>query len=514
MSKTTTMKEPTKQKPKQVKCLGKDRNMNPCRCTVLVESNSSFCKNHQYMETYTDEQLQTLTLCSGCKKAYYMENKRICEKCNDRGKTNRLEAKASTISCAVEKCNSKRSEQSKYCMLHQIHVWIDEVHATGHFPCTQYIRGCRNILLNNSTFKRCEDCRKAERDKDKKNRDVAKQQNQVLSLENSASKHCNTCRKKFQKDFFVGEKGQETSTCKHCRDNDKKQNKKRDKDHRREQGRKYDAKESRKIQQKEWKSSNWDKVVQAWKQYRVRQRGKNEKVFLEVNAKNAKLWRTNNPEAVQAQNERNKISQRYQYSVYIQSAKHRNIPFEISMEDYKTVVEHPCYYCGVVNEKRGFHGMDRKNNDLAYTKENIVACCSMCNYMKGTLSEETFIERVSHILSHCRKIVVEHRYPDAFKNYNGCTYNDYRLRANKQNRCFELTQTQFHQLTKASCYLCGKDTNDHHCNGVDRKDNTKGYTVENSYSCCGGCNYMKNHFDFDSLLERFLCIYNNQHSIA
>lgn len=83
----------TKANTKAVKCLGKDRNMNPCRCTALVESNSRFCKNHQYMEMYTDEQLQTLTLCSGCKKAYYMENKKICEKCNDRGKLTDLKQK-------------------------------------------------------------------------------------------------------------------------------------------------------------------------------------------------------------------------------------------------------------------------------------------------------------------------------------------------------------------------------------------------------------------------------------
>ena len=283
------MTDTTKAKP--IKCLGKDRNMNPCRCSALTGINSRFCKNHQYMETYTDEQLQKLTLCSGCKKAYYMESK-ICEKCNDRGKINRNEAKSSLVLCAVEKCNSKRSEQNKYCMIHQIHVWIDEVHESNHFPCTQYIRGCRNVLPNDSTFKRCEDCRKAEREKDHKKRNEAKQQNQSLSLQNSSSKHCNTCGKKFSNDLFVGEKGQETSTCKHCRDNDKKQNLKRDKEHRREQGRKYDAKESRKKQKKEWKSSNWDKVVRAWKQYRVRQREKNEKEFLETNAKNAKLWRS------------------------------------------------------------------------------------------------------------------------------------------------------------------------------------------------------------------------------
>ena len=39
---------------------------------------------------------------------------------------------------------------------------------------------------------------------------------------------------------------QETVTCRNCRENDKLQNTRRDKEHRRKQGREYDAKESRK----------------------------------------------------------------------------------------------------------------------------------------------------------------------------------------------------------------------------------------------------------------------------
>ena len=40
------------------KCQGKDRHMNPCRYNALIQIGSTFCKNHQYMNDYTEVQLQ------------------------------------------------------------------------------------------------------------------------------------------------------------------------------------------------------------------------------------------------------------------------------------------------------------------------------------------------------------------------------------------------------------------------------------------------------------------------
>jgi hypothetical protein len=50
------------------------------------------------------------------------------------------------------------------------------------------------------------------------------------------------------------------------------------------------------------------------------------------------------------------------------------------------------------------------------------------------------------------------------------------------------------EKTKESCYLCGKEENETHKNGIDRFDNTKGYTEENIRSCCVSCNYMKKDY--------------------
>lgn len=78
----------------------------------------------------------------------------------------------------------------------------------------------------------------------------------------------------------------------------------------------------------------------------------------------------------------------------------------------------------------------------------------------------------------------------------------------------------FSKLSKESCYYCGleyskeiedrlneskkqKRLSDHilKCNGIDRVDSSKGYTVENVVSCCKFCNTAKNSMPKDVFLK-------------
>lgn len=69
---------------------------------------------------------------------------------------------------------------------------------------------------------------------------------------------------------------------------------------------------------------------------------------------------------------------------------------------------------------------------------------------------------------------------------------------------FNLSDDEFSGLIQKPCYYCGleysliwKTTRSlvkeepFNYNGVDRKDNTKGYTLENCVPCCHQCNYSK-----------------------
>ena len=77
----------------------------------------------------------------------------------------------------------------------------------------------------------------------------------------------------------------------------------------------------------------------------------------------------------------------------------------------------------------------------------------------------------------------------------------YKTGADKRGYDFTLTEEQFKKLTSSNCYYCGgkpsniynkKGSNGEYIyNGIDRKDNNKGYTVENSVPCCYTCNRAK-----------------------
>lgn len=65
--------------------------------------------------------------------------------------------------------------------------------------------------------------------------------------------------------------------------------------------------------------------------------------------------------------------------------------------------------------------------------------------------------------------------------------NSYRHGARKRNLPWELCKDHFDFLMLGDCQYCGKNP----AKGVDRKDNSKGYTLENATSCCAQCNYAK-----------------------
>ena len=84
------------------------------------------------------------------------------------------------------------------------------------------------------------------------------------------------------------------------------------------------------------------------------------------------------------------------------------------------------------------------------------------------------------------------------------TFRKYKQTAKMRSHSFKLTEEQFHELTQKDCYYCGakpsnigKDAHnieDYTYNGLDRVDNTKGYTIENVVPCCIHCNRAKNDF--------------------
>lgn len=80
-------------------------------------------------------------------------------------------------------------------------------------------------------------------------------------------------------------------------------------------------------------------------------------------------------------------------------------------------------------------------------------------------------------------------------------FSQYRSNSGKRDILFSLSKEEFRVLTSQVCFYCSADpqqvmwnfnrTGNYLYNGIDRRDNTVGYTVKNCLPCCGNCNRMK-----------------------
>ncbi len=486
----------------EMKCLSKDRHNKPCRFAVIEDTR--FCKNHQYMCDYTDEMVEGSRICSCCKKMYYFgDGRKICDKCAERSKNNRVKARETVELCAKESCEYKRSDENKYCNFHQLQLFVDETVNENKKVCKGYIRGCRSKLDVSYELSKCKECLENDRLKDKNRRDRAK----AIEFDASVEKLCNTCCKILPLQRFIGKRTETTITCDTCREANKIQEAKRDKEHRNEIARINDSKPERIAVKKRWRENNYEKVAEYCmntRQHRIERDGIDE--YLKHNAENAKKWRENNPDKVKENNQRKINNINTQYNVYNQSARRKQLQFDISIEEFEIIIKNPCNYCGIIQE-RGFNGIDRIASNIGYTNENSISCCSMCNYMKNTLSISVLVHRAEHILTY-NGFIDGRLFPELFNDYNGMVFSRYKQRASAKGLEFSLTQDEFTDLTEYSvCYLCGKENSRTHMNGIDRYDNTIGYTMENSRTCCADCNYIKREFSYDDVLNKMKLIY-------
>ena len=195
-----------------------------------------------------------------------------------------------------------------------------------------------------------------------------------------------------------------------------------------------------------------------------------------------------------------------------------DIDYELTDEDTQSLMKNECFYCKDVNDngEKYFNGIDRVNNDLGYNVDNCVTCCKTCNYSKCEMSLDDFIGKVHHIISYLGLIDEKFNYSELFKNHNTdikYKFYKYEKRANQKllkndDFLFDLSKEEFNIIISQSCYLCGKETDNFHTNGIDRIDNNIGYEKNNVLPCCGDCNYMKREFSLNYLLIKYCQIYH------
>lgn len=87
------------------------------------------------------------------------------------------------------------------------------------------------------------------------------------------------------------------------------------------------------------------------------------------------------------------------FDEYVRGAVKRNLLFNLTIEQFESIVRSPCSYCNSFNEERVI-GIDRINSNKGYVIDNVVPCCSVCNIMKSDLTKEEFFEKIVEIYKH------------------------------------------------------------------------------------------------------------------
>ena len=103
----------------------------------------------------------------------------------------------------------------------------------------------------------------------------------------------------------------------------------------------------------------------------------------------------------------------------------------------------------------------------------------------------------------------------------------YKRAAKRRNLEFNLTREQIKELTQQNCYYCGEtpkqisinnsdkligkgeEWSKYIYNGIDRKDNDKGYIIENCVPCCKICNRAKSVMFIEEFKNWIKKIYSN-----
>lgn len=95
------------------------------------------------------------------------------------------------------------------------------------------------------------------------------------------------------------------------------------------------------------------------------------------------------------------------YNAYLRRAQKKGFEFSLTREDFNRIKRDVCYLCGTKNTRTHQNGIDRVDSNKGYTLENCKSCCGFCNYLKGILGLEEFLEHIFTIYDR-KELIVYH----------------------------------------------------------------------------------------------------------
>jgi hypothetical protein len=173
---------------------------------------------------------------------------------------------------------------------------------------------------------------------------------------------------------------------------------------------------------------------------------------------------------------------------YRKNARKRGIQFDLTLEDAVRLFQALCHYCGAPPRplrRKGLYGeyvangIDRPDNNNGYVRGNMVPCCTTCNLAKSTMTVAGFLRWVSRIVP-----------PEEWRVSGGsdlpifapvtprerARVRKYLQGAKERGFDFELDEFACVARFRSPCSYCGRSP----ALGIDRADNTGGYTEANA----------------------------------
>lgn len=84
---------------------------------------------------------------------------------------------------------------------------------------------------------------------------------------------------------------------------------------------------------------------------------------------------------------------------YERNAAAKGRVFALSRDEAYELFRSPCNYCQQPPSEK-LSGIDRVDNRGGYILDNVVACCSRCNFLKGSLDQGEFVQLCAKIARH------------------------------------------------------------------------------------------------------------------
>lgn len=107
-----------------------------------------------------------------------------------------------------------------------------------------------------------------------------------------------------------------------------------------------------------------------------------------------------NPHRVRLSRGMEPLNRRLQFirNHYLNSARVRDIVYDLPDNLLEELSNLPCHYCGAPpsnnshkeNFQVTYQGLDRKDPDLGYLPGNVVPCCHPCNIRKGSIPYQQY----------------------------------------------------------------------------------------------------------------------------